>query len=102
MKQNFVTFLSPGTFVSEQTTEKIDSWDVNVAVEMSKNIKERYDAIPYGFYFSTKERGENDLDSRQSQKSGMYYLGGTIYTLSEIEAKNDPNDKILILNMKGN
>ena len=34
--------------------------------------------------------------------SPMYYLGGTILTLEEIEAKNDPNDNILISNMKCN
>ena len=69
MKKHFVTFYSPGTFVAEQTTKPIDSWDVELAVSMSGEIKERYGALPYGFQFSTRERGENDLDSHEVETS---------------------------------
>lgn len=100
--QNFVTFLSAGTFFSEATTEKIESWDVDKAVEMSKNIVERYNSRPYGFYFSTNGRAEDELDSKETKRSAMYYINGVVKTLEEIEAKNDRGDRILISNMKNN
>lgn len=102
MKQHFVTFLSPGTFVAEQTTKPIDSWDVDEAVKMAKKIKERYGARPYGFQFSTRERGPNDLDSKETKVSGTYYLGGKVETLKELEARNDPKEEILRSNMRCN
>lgn len=102
MKQHFVTFLSPGTFVAEQTTKEIDFWDTDTAVKMSKKIKERYGALPYGFYFSTRERQDNELDSKETKTSNMYYLGGKIETLEEVKARKDPKEKILISNMEIN
>lgn len=46
IKKHFVTFLSSGTFVSEQTTREIDSWDVNKAKEMARSVLERHDSTP--------------------------------------------------------
>lgn len=102
MKQHFVTFFSPGTFTAEQTTRPIEYWDVDLAVEISKDIMERYGAKPYGFQFSTRERGELDLDSHVSKKSPMYYLGGKVLTLEQLKAINDPSNRILISNMEIN
>lgn len=94
-KLHFVTFHSPGTFVNEQTKLAIDSWDVDKAIEMSKNIKERHDALPFGFIFSTTINNE-------TKTSNFYYLGGKIETIEEIEARNDPEEEILLSNMKCN
>lgn len=102
MQKHFVTFYSPGTFCAEQTTKPIESWDVDTAVSMSKEIKERHGALPYGFRFSTRERGENDLDSHETKTSAMYYLGGEILTLKQLQAKGDPSNDILISNMECN
>jgi hypothetical protein len=102
MKKHFVTFYSPGTFVSEQTTEPISNWDVYEAVKMADKITERYGATPYGFSFSTRERTEKDLDSRETKTSHMHYLGGKILTLQQIKARKDPKDEILISNMETN
>lgn len=101
MKQHFVTFLSPGTFFSEQTTKAIDSWDVDKAVEMSDGIVERYNSRPYGFHFTTRERGPKDLDSKEAKRSGTYFLGGKVMTLADVE-REMPDASILISNMKGN
>ena len=57
MKRHYVTFMSPGTFVAEQTTKQVEAWDVKAAQKMAEGIEERYGAKPYGFYFSTRERG---------------------------------------------
>jgi hypothetical protein len=102
MKKHFVIFMSPGTFVAEQTEKPIASWNVKKAVEMSKKIIERYNAKPYGFYFTTRERKDNELDSKVVKSSGMYYLGGKIITLEELKARKSPNDSTLISNMECN
>ena len=56
MKRHFVTFYSPGTMVAEQSTQEIESWDPDTAKAMMADICERYDAHPYGFRFTTRER----------------------------------------------
>ena len=102
MKKHFVTFLSPGTFVAEQTTKEIDAWDVDQAIEMSRSISERYGAKPYGFYFTTRSRADDELDSRVTERSGTYYLGGKIETIDDVRARNDPSERILLSNMECN
>lgn len=107
MKKHFVTFLSPGTFVSETTTKPIESWDVEKAMEMARRIEERHGATPYGFMFETRSRGEKDLDSRTTKTSGIYYLGGVVETLAEVKARvkregTEKENRILISNMEGN
>lgn len=102
LEKHFVTFLSPGTFVSEATEKPIDSWDVDVAVRMAGDVVERCNARPYGFYFSTRTRGEEDLDSAESVRSGIYYLGGRIETREEVMARNDPKEDTLRFNMEAN
>lgn len=102
MKKHFVEFLSPGTFFSETTIKEIDSWDVSMATIMSKNITERHNAKPYGFRFITKERKDNELDSKETETSGIYYLGGKVLSLQEVKDRNDPKDEILISNMENN
>lgn len=100
MKAHFVRFLSPGTFIAEQTVKPIDSWDVDKAVEMARDIVERYNARPYGFEFITRERGPDDLDSRITERRGIFYLGGKIETIEEVRERNDPNERILLANME--
>lgn len=102
MKKHFVTFYSPGTFFSETSRAEIGSWDVDKAVELAKEIKERHGATPYGFRFLTKERTDEELDSKEVATSPMYYLGGKVFTLSDIENRNDPKDKTLLSNMRNN
>ena len=102
MKAHFVSFLSPGTFVSEETVKPIESWDIDEAVAMSRDITERYNARPYAFRFLTRERGPDDLDSHETERSGLYFLGGVVETVEQVEARNDPSERILLANMKGN
>ena len=102
MQKHFVTFYSPGTFVSEETTREIESWDVDAAVAMAHGITERYDATPYGFRFTTRTRGDADFDSKESARSCLYWLGGKVETLAEVEARNDPKEETLRWNMRHN
>lgn len=101
MKKHFVTFLSPGTFVHEETTKEIERWDSELAITMARNVKERYNAKPFAFFFTTRSRGEKDFDSKQSRQSGRYYLGGEILTVAQVK-KKFPNETILHSNMECN
>jgi hypothetical protein len=104
MKKHFVTFISPGTFVHEETTLPIHAWDIEEACKIAHSINERYGARPFAFQFSTRERGENDLDSKVTKTSGRYFLGGKLLTAKEIKAMEDKPGQydILISNMRYN
>ena len=102
MKKHFVIFFSPGTFVAEQSQKPIGSWDTDKAIEMSHDIEERHSALPYGFCFITREREDNDLDSHEIKRSGIYFLGGEVLTLQDVKDRNEPKDRILISNMECN
>lgn len=102
MQKHYVHFESPGTFVAETNTKEVPSWDVDLAVAMSSDIQQRHGARPYGFYFTTRARGEEDFDSKQVARSGMYYLGGKVETREEVDARNDPSEDVLRFNMRAN
>ena len=101
MKKRYVTFYSPGTFVAEQTTKCVASWDVDKAVEMMSGIEERYGAKPYGFQFYTMKRATNDMNPHEIERSGMYYVGCRIQTLADVEAEGS-STRILAQNMRSN
>jgi hypothetical protein len=42
------------------------------------------------------------LNSKVVKRSGTYFLGGKVETIEEIEARNDPKEKILRSNMRVN
>ena len=102
MEKHFVTFYSPGTFVAEESTKPIDSWDVKAAMKMARKVKERYNALPYGFRFTTRSRKADELDSKVTATSCLYWLGGKIETLAEVKARATEKDRILVSNMEGN
>lgn len=102
VEAHFVMFFSPGTFVAEQTEKPIKSWDVKLAKKMAAKVKERYNAVPYAFQFSTRSRGPKDLDSKITKRSPLYHLGGKVETLAEVKARATADDRILISNMEGN
>ena len=81
MKKYFVTFLSPGTFTAETTALPIDRYDTDEAMKIAKTVNERHGAVPYGFYFSTRERAEDELDSKETERSNFYYLGGEVFKI---------------------
>ncbi len=102
MEQHFVTFYSPGTFVAETSERPIDAWSIDAALAFARDIKERHGATPYGFRFTTRSRGPNDLDSKVSATSPMHYFGVKVETLEQVKARATESDRILIGNMEGN
>ncbi len=103
-EKHFVRFFSPGTMFAEISEQEIASWDVDKAVELAKGVVERYGAKPYGFRFSTVSKMGTDWDvkTETTATSSMYYLGGQVFTLAEVEARNNPDESILISNMTCN
>lgn len=102
MEKHFVTFLSPGTFVHESSTREIEKWDPSLAKEMAKDIVERYNSTPFAFYFTTRTREEDELDSKITATSSSYYLGGKVETYDQVKARATKDDEILLTNMEGN
>ena len=100
--QEYVEFMSPGTFVAETDLHKVDSRDVGKAIELARDIKQRYGARPYGFRFLTRGRQENELDAKEIDRGNMYYLGGIVRTIEQVRAANDPSERILLSNMERN
>ena len=41
ISKHFVTFYSPGTFVSEETTKPIDAWDINCPQHIHRRFSQR-------------------------------------------------------------
>ena len=97
-QKHYVTFYSPGSFVSETTVKEIDVWSVDLAVIMAKKIKERHGATPYGFNFKTME--SDGWDPKTVKESGMYFLGGKLLTIDDIPDTRE--NSILRDNMKYN
>jgi len=64
--------------------------------------KEPDGATPFGFYFITRERGKKDLDSRETKRSGTYYLGGVLLNADDIKNRTDGDYSILLSNMACN
>lgn len=101
MKKHFVTYYWPGSLVANTCGEPVEAWDVDAAKERARKFAPDR-AAPYGFRFTTRERGPDDLDSKQTESSPMYYLGGTVETLEQVKARATDKDYILIANMEGN
>ena len=107
-KKHFVVFQSPGSLFSEETSRRMESWDIPEAVKLSKTISERYGAKPYGFRFETRvvadpipdgEGGTLTVNSKTLETSGIYYLGGELYTYDQVWAKEKDKKSILLSNM---
>ena len=99
VKQHFVKFYSPGTFVAETTQRSIDDWDVDEAVKIADTITERHASKPYCFEFLTRARGSQELDSQEIATSGRYFLDGIIETVEDVRA-NQVGRPSLVYNME--
>lgn len=111
MRKHQVTFYSPGSFVSEQSTRDISEWDPAIAAKLAHTIVERHGAKPYGFRFQTilahepiedGEGGTLAVYPKMVEESGLYHLNSELRFFHQIAADDDPNERILLSNMRCN
>lgn len=110
-KEHRVTFYSPGSIVSEETTKPIGGWDARAAAGMAEEVVERHGAKPYAFRFSTVivadpisdgHGGTMPVAPKHVKSSGLYHLGGTVETYAQVVARNAADEDILRSNMRCN
>jgi hypothetical protein len=111
VKKIYAVFYSPGTFVSESSEREVSNADPAEAVRIAGGIKERYNAMPFGFRFETRLvagdiddglGGKLKVQPRTLETSGMHYINGTPETLDQVRERADPRESILLSNMEGN
>lgn len=94
---HYLTYFYPGSFFSEEESKEIPKRNVASAIK---------GASPGAFAFQFYDRTKIVVDGETlwgpvKNKSPKHYIGGRVYTLSEVEA-TFPTEKILISNMRGN
>ncbi len=93
--KQYVTFLYPGIFLSEEETRAVETRDVGGL------------AVPEGaFAFQFFERLEIDVDGERlvgkpRNRSGRYYPEGRVMTVADV-LLDERDNRILISNMEGN
>lgn len=90
-KELYLTYKSPGTLTSEESSLKVKKKDIKAAVKGAKAIKERHGSLPYGFYY---KNGNGKL------LGSFYYITGTLLRYEEIPKISENN--ILRDNMRCN
>jgi len=108
-KKHYVTFYSPGTLFSEESSREIAEWSPAVACKMARQIQERHGAKPYGFRFVTRlvsepiddgEGGKLEVRPKEVAKSGLFFITGRLLKLDDIP--ETPETSILRDNMRCN
>lgn len=94
-----VTYFTPGILFPEEYTHDIEERDPQLAVE-------RAPANTYCFnFYDVEEAPDLGADFKvvpvAKNKTKRYYIGGTLYTLAEVEALGKGME-ILASNMRGN
>lgn len=108
-KKHYVTFYSPGTLFSEQSSQEIAEWSPPLACKLSQEITERHGAKPYGFRFETRlvsdpvddgEGGKLNVASKEVASSGIHFITGELKRYDDIP--NVPEFRMLRSNMRCN
>lgn len=97
MLKHYVEYFYPGVLVSETEVKEISRRDRR-CVKPSK--------LCYGFQFFDREEVIKDgetLRGNRKNLSGMYYIGGEVLTVEDVEALRPKSQyKILLSNMVNN
>lgn len=109
--KHFVEFYSPGLIVSEISDKcPIDSWDPKKAITIAKDKFSKFVNLkPFGFRFITQRisdpiddghGGKLNVEPRELNRSGFYYIDGHVETRAQVEARAEPSEKVLRDNMR--
>lgn len=80
-----VTFFCPGSFMDEQQTHPIASWDSRRAIAMAETVVERYGAKPYAFRFQTQ-----NANGEETAESGLHFIDGVVLTRDDVDPVKNP------------
>jgi hypothetical protein len=96
---HFVIFITSVKFGTKLVEREIDSWDPKIACSLIKTLI----TYPLGFYFETKHCLDTESNCFVTEKtSHMFFINGIISSLQELQDKNNPEDSILISQLKQN
>lgn len=106
----YARFLSPGTFVHEESRVPLETGTVDEALRLSSTLVERHGARPFGFMLLTMlvhepipdgRGGTLEVVPKELERSGMYFLGGQVLRFEEVRAQ-EPPESVLSRNMENN
>lgn len=89
----YVTFIYPGSFFAETSRRKVESRDPSAVTDIPE--------MAYGFFFESRLETETDgkiISGPMENRSGTYYLGGTVLDWRGV-VKEIPKNEILLSNM---
>jgi len=93
-----VTYYSPGTLFSENSSFKFPNFNLADFASKAKEIKERHGAAPYGFVWEKCELPDVlpevngfkvTVHHKVLEKSGMNYITGDLVFASDLTARED-------------
>ncbi|MBB6487942.1 hypothetical protein [Rhizobium lusitanum] len=91
MNNEFAVFAFAGNFSSTERRVAIQSRNVEYAEGIAQQMTIECGFQPVAFRFETMSD-----DGSIQNRSGWFYLGGTVETLQDITGKNEPGDSRLI------
>jgi len=106
----FAQFYSPGTFFAETSTMPLETGSIKEAVNLSKEVSERYGAKPYAFDIVTKlvaqpvddgEGGVIPMSTKEVERRGRFFIGGRLIRYEEM-VKVEGERSVIVSNMRGN
>ena len=101
VQQHFMTLYYPGSFFAETSSVPVDNWDLTSALRKIRQDHNKGGWRPWAFSFTTRGRSAEELDSKVTETSGTYFLGGEIFSFEQIEAMGK-GWETLLSNMKNN
>ncbi|PZM08070.1 hypothetical protein CPY51_30470 [Rhizobium tubonense] len=96
MSKEYAVFLFNGSFTNTERPVQVPCRDVDRATEIAQQLTLQYGAPPFAFHFESRVDSLDSIGNR----SGLYYLGGTIQTLAEIRAECNPSNQRMIWNLE--
>lgn len=99
MLKHFVIFIISAKFGTDIIEREIESWDPKLACNLIKTLI----TYPLAFYFETKSCVNTESNYFVTEKtSNMFFINGVISSLQELQDRNNPEDSILISQLKQN